>query len=69
MPEQAEDLISKIMSHPNVDVENDWKLVTLLIGGNDLCGACRRVTTHHISGRTSIFPQMALGAIISVVIY
>lgn len=24
-----------------VDFENDWKLATLLIGGNNMCGACR----------------------------
>ena len=24
-----------------VDVDNDWKLVTLWIGGNDLCAYCK----------------------------
>ena len=42
MPEQADDLIAKTSTHPDVDYENDWKLVFMLIGGNDLCAVCRR---------------------------
>ena len=42
MPEQADDLIQKTSTHPDVDLQNDWKLVFLLIGGNDLCAVCRR---------------------------
>ena len=28
-----------------VDFENDWKLVTLFIGGNDLCAFCKDEVT------------------------
>jgi phospholipase B1 len=42
MPEQALDLINKLNAHPEVDMANDWKLMTLFIGGNDLCAVCRR---------------------------
>ena len=48
MPGQAEDLVAKIQAHPDIDVENDWKLVSLFIGGNDLCGACRRVSLQYV---------------------
>ncbi|XP_033106390.1 phospholipase B1, membrane-associated-like [Anneissia japonica] len=40
MPIQARRLIDKMKNHPSVDFENDWKLVTLFIGGNDLCQYC-----------------------------
>ncbi|XP_067940985.1 phospholipase B1, membrane-associated-like [Watersipora subatra] len=40
---QAKNLVKK-MSEGNpvpVDIHNDWKLVTLFIGGNDLCAYCK----------------------------
>lgn len=42
MPEQAHAIINAMKDDPNIDFENDWKLVTIFIGGNDLCGWCRR---------------------------
>lgn len=38
---QARDLVSKMQSHPEVDVQNDWKLVNIFIGGNDMCAYCK----------------------------
>jgi len=35
-------LIGSILNDRRVDVKNDWKLFTILIGANDLCGACSR---------------------------
>ncbi len=40
MPGQAEDLVSKLNADQLVDMQNDWKLITLFIGGNDLCQYC-----------------------------
>jgi len=40
MPEQVNTLISRMKSDPNIDYDNDWKLVSLWIGGNDLCACC-----------------------------
>ena len=40
IPAQAKDLIAKIKADKNIDFENDWKVVTLFIGGNDLCQFC-----------------------------
>jgi len=40
MPEQARMLIDRMRADSNVDYFNDWKLVTLFIGGNDLCTYC-----------------------------
>ena len=40
MPGQAELLVDRLRSDPKVDFENDWKLITIFIGGNDLCDYC-----------------------------
>jgi predicted RNA-binding protein with EMAP domain len=41
MPDQANDLIARL-KNPNfgVDLMNEWKVITLFIGGNDLCDLC-----------------------------
>lgn len=41
IPEQAKKLVEKIKADPSIDVDNDWKLITLWIGGNDLCAVCK----------------------------
>jgi phospholipase B1 len=46
MPAQARTLIQKLNSDPNVNVKSDWKLVTLWIGGNDLCRFCNGGAQH-----------------------
>ena len=40
LPAQAEHLISLIRHHPHIDAERDWKVVTVMIGGNDICQSC-----------------------------
>lgn len=40
MPEQARAIITKMQEDESVDFENDWKVVTIFIGGNDLCAWC-----------------------------
>ena len=42
---QAEYLVDKMKKDKTVDFENDWKLVTLFIGGNDLCAFCKDEVT------------------------
>ncbi|KAK0137020.1 Phospholipase B1, membrane-associated [Merluccius polli] len=39
-PEQARQLIDTMRNNTAVDFEKDWKLVTLFVGGNDLCQYC-----------------------------
>ncbi|XP_036449109.1 phospholipase B1, membrane-associated [Colossoma macropomum] len=41
IPGQVRDLIETLRSNTSVDFEQDWKLVTLFIGGNDLCQYCK----------------------------
>lgn len=33
-------LISQINQNQNMDVANDWKVLTIMIGANDLCASC-----------------------------
>ena len=52
MPGQAENLVDKLQNDPDIegdiDYENDWKLITMFIGGNDLCRSCQNeVTSAH----------------------
>ena len=37
---QAQELVRKMQESPEVDFDNDWKLVTIFIGFNDLCQFC-----------------------------
>uniref|UniRef100_A0A8C7Y136 Si:ch211-214p16.3 n=1 Tax=Oryzias sinensis TaxID=183150 RepID=A0A8C7Y136_9TELE len=46
IPGQVRTLIDTMKADPSVDFENDWKLVTLFIGGNDLCQYCTDRETH-----------------------
>ncbi|XP_055086955.1 phospholipase B1, membrane-associated isoform X2 [Periophthalmus magnuspinnatus] len=40
IPAQVRRLIDDMKTDPSVDFQNDWKLITLFIGGNDLCSYC-----------------------------
>ncbi|XP_071159307.1 phospholipase B1, membrane-associated-like [Mytilus edulis] len=40
MPGQARMLVDRLKSEKGVDYQNDWKVITLFIGGNDLCDFC-----------------------------
>ncbi|XP_026194756.1 phospholipase B1, membrane-associated-like [Anabas testudineus] len=49
IPGQVRKLIDAMIKDSAVDFQNDWKLVTLFIGGNDLCQYC--------NDRASLSPQ------------
>ncbi|XP_020484126.3 phospholipase B1, membrane-associated [Labrus bergylta] len=40
IPAQAQALIKAMRENKDVNFEKDWKLVTILVGGNDLCSYC-----------------------------
>ncbi|KAM9354838.1 phospholipase B1, membrane-associated [Pholidichthys leucotaenia] len=46
IPGQVRNLINAMKEDPTVDFQNDWKLVTLFIGGNDLCQYCNDRATY-----------------------
>lgn len=37
---EAEMLVERMKADEKVNYEEDWKLVTMFVGGNDLCGSC-----------------------------
>uniref|UniRef100_A0A914UZU2 Uncharacterized protein n=1 Tax=Plectus sambesii TaxID=2011161 RepID=A0A914UZU2_9BILA len=39
--DQAVDLVAKMQTHQEIDVNNDWKLIGIFIGGNDMCAYCK----------------------------
>ena len=34
-------LVQRIKRESNIDYETDWKVITIFIGGNDLCRYCK----------------------------
>jgi len=46
VPEQAQRLVEMMKTSTSVSWENDWKLITLWIGGNDLCAVCDDTTKY-----------------------
>ncbi|CAN8203441.1 unnamed protein product [Coccothraustes coccothraustes] len=40
VPEQVRKLVDRMKNDTRIDFQNDWKLITLFIGGNDLCKVC-----------------------------
>ncbi|XP_033633304.1 phospholipase B1, membrane-associated-like [Asterias rubens] len=46
IPLQAERLVEKMQNDVTIDYEKDWKLITIFIGGNDLCAVCRNKTKY-----------------------
>lgn len=39
-------IVENIILQQNVNIEEDWKLITLWIGGNDLCAVCKGSVSH-----------------------
>ncbi|KAL5463323.1 hypothetical protein EMCRGX_G032215 [Ephydatia muelleri] len=46
LPSQAETLISLIQNDGSINIALDWKVVTIWIGGNDLCAYCENRTQY-----------------------
>ncbi|XP_008564631.1 PREDICTED: phospholipase B1, membrane-associated [Galeopterus variegatus] len=46
MPVQAQNLVTLMKNSPKINLQKDWKLVTLFIGGNDLCHYCENRVTY-----------------------
>lgn len=41
MPNQAIRLVDKLKADPKVDFQKDWKVITMFVGGNDVCDYCK----------------------------
>ncbi|XP_013011149.2 phospholipase B1, membrane-associated isoform X1 [Cavia porcellus] len=46
MPAQARDLVERMKASTEINLEMDWKLITLFIGSNDLCHYCDNPENH-----------------------
>lgn len=43
MPGQAKELVRRLrLGVDGVDFHNDWKVITVFIGGNNLCAYCKK---------------------------
>uniref|UniRef100_UPI0037E7CE66 phospholipase B1, membrane-associated-like n=1 Tax=Semicossyphus pulcher TaxID=241346 RepID=UPI0037E7CE66 len=40
MVKQVRVLVNKMKTDPHIDFHNDWKVITMFIGGNDICDFC-----------------------------
>lgn len=40
MPGQAKKIVKRMKADKNINFEEDWKVITLFVGGNDLCDFC-----------------------------
>ncbi|ELV13722.1 Phospholipase B1, membrane-associated [Tupaia chinensis] len=58
MKTQAQELVKRIKQNAKIDLKNDWKLVTIFIGGNDLCHYCEETVGPFIA---RVFPTNFLG--------
>jgi len=46
LPGQAQTLVAKMKSDTRINIQEDWKIVTIWIGGNDLCDYCDDTQKH-----------------------
>ena len=40
MVDQVTEIVKRMKDAQDIDIDTDWKVLTLLIGGNDMCGYC-----------------------------
>lgn len=40
MPGQAKLIVERMKADKNINFDEDWKVITLFVGGNDLCDFC-----------------------------
>ncbi|XP_017266887.1 phospholipase B1, membrane-associated isoform X2 [Kryptolebias marmoratus] len=73
IPEQVRRLIDAMRNDSTIDFQNDWKLVTLFIGGNDLCQYCNdraslspQNYSHHMRTSLDIFYKEVPRTILSI---
>eukprot|EP01028_Stygiella_incarcerata_P005280 TRINITY_DN223_c0_g1_i4.p1 TRINITY_DN223_c0_g1~~TRINITY_DN223_c0_g1_i4.p1 ORF type:complete len:359 (-),score=94.54 TRINITY_DN223_c0_g1_i4:286-1362(-) len=47
VPSQIDYIASQMKNDPSIDFENDWKLITLFIGSNNLCEVCHHTNVSY----------------------
>ena len=66
MPGQAELLVKRMKSNSNIDFDNDWKIITLFVGGNDLCDFCEDKVIFYFSCHINISYKFQINKAYSV---
>ncbi|PIO54497.1 hypothetical protein TELCIR_24139, partial [Teladorsagia circumcincta] len=46
MPVQAQRLVDVMRQRNEINITNDWKLVNIFVGGNDVCRHCHELHTN-----------------------
>ncbi|PWA27875.1 hypothetical protein CCH79_00000514, partial [Gambusia affinis] len=59
IPSQVRALVTKMKSDVNINFESDWKLITVFIGGNDVCSYCKNSVSLKF-GREDIIMKLSL---------
>ncbi|XP_056401772.1 phospholipase B1, membrane-associated-like isoform X2 [Hyla sarda] len=74
LPAQARRLIDVLNSLPDISVQDDWKVITIFIGSNDLCDYCKNKTQfsadafiHHMSEALDMLQEELSRSIVNVV--
>lgn len=47
VPAQVDYLVQQLKANPDIDYDQDWKLLTILIGANNMGGSCRNTSYSH----------------------
>ncbi|XGW33253.1 hypothetical protein V3C99_017598, partial [Haemonchus contortus] len=73
LPGQAQQLVGLLQTHPEaVNMKEDWKLLNIFIGGNDMCGYCHNANyapdkcVQHISDAIQIIYDHVPRVIVSL---
>ena len=45
---QIQELVASMKSDSSINFNESWKLITLFIGGNDLCNSCKNTVNNFI---------------------
>jgi hypothetical protein len=51
MFEQAEIIVKRMRNMRGIDFQNDWKIVTIFVGANDLCNFCLNKVSYVLKKR------------------
>ncbi|XP_043836931.1 phospholipase B1, membrane-associated [Dromiciops gliroides] len=57
LPSQARELVDKMKNSLEINLEQDWKLITILIGSNDLCQYCENPEAHSVKNYVQSLQQ------------
>uniref|UniRef100_A0A1I7X3T0 Lipase_GDSL domain-containing protein n=1 Tax=Heterorhabditis bacteriophora TaxID=37862 RepID=A0A1I7X3T0_HETBA len=52
LPSQSRALVQLMHNHPEINIKNDWKLVNIFIGANDMCSYCKTNGTGSVGPNT-----------------